>query len=309
MHNFFKFRLFLLCVIFINCNLAIAAKKVIKIGSGAILKGYYPIGLKLCDFITESNSDIECYVLPTQGSVDNLRLLREGKIDFALTQSNIALDAFEGSGYFKKEKPMKELRQILTLHDEAFTVIAKDENKIKVFEDINGKKISSGNSSSASGLTYKLLRQFYNFTKEPIEVELSDEAYANELCNNNIDAVILMVGHPNALVAHIAANCDVDFVHIERNQIDKFIENNKSFHISYLRKEFYHDIADDQATVAVSAILVATNKVDHNLLKNFMNYFHNNMHKFKQANPVLYDLDNQHFTSNFILPNQDIFKH
>lgn len=310
MHNFLKLCSFLICVVFINCNLAIAAKKVIKIGSGAILKGYYPIGLKICNFITASNSNTECYVVPTKGSVENLRLLREGKIDLALIQSNIAIEAFEGIGHFIEEEPMKDLHQVLTLHDEAFTVIARDDNKIKVFADINGKKISNGaHYSSASEITYNLLKQFYSFTKEPIDVELKDEDYAAELCNGNIDVVMLMVGHPNALVANVAANYDVDFVHIEHDKLDKFVASNKTFHISHLQKEFYPDIAYDQETLAVSAILVSTNKLDTTVLENFMNYFHHNVSKFKQANPVLHNLNNKHFTSHFVLPQQDFFKH
>ncbi len=36
---------------------------------------------------------------------------------------------------------MQNLRQVLNLHDEFFTVIVKDEDTIKGFADIDGKKI------------------------------------------------------------------------------------------------------------------------------------------------------------------------
>ena len=55
-------------------------------------------------------------------------------------QANIAVEAYEGIGYYHDQEKMQNLRQVLNLHDEFFTVIVKDEDKIKVFADIDGKK-------------------------------------------------------------------------------------------------------------------------------------------------------------------------
>ena len=71
----------------------IEGRKVIKIGSGSLLDGYYTIGLKLCQYISQSNNGIMCDVVPTSGSLENLRLLQKGEIDFALTLSNSEIES------------------------------------------------------------------------------------------------------------------------------------------------------------------------------------------------------------------------
>ena len=71
-------------------------------------------------------------------------------MDFAFTQAELALDAYKGKGYFNNSKPFSDIIQLLRLHDEAFTVIAKDKDKILVFGDLDGRKISNGPKNSAS---------------------------------------------------------------------------------------------------------------------------------------------------------------
>ncbi len=299
----------LLCIFLSKLSFVVASeeKKVIKIGTGNILRGYYQIGLKLCDFISKSNN-ITCYAVPTQGSVENIKLLRGGQIDFALVQANIALDAATGTGYYSNAQPMQELKEVLRLHDEIFTVIVKDENKIKIFGDIEGRKITNGASFSGSTITYNELRKFYSFAKEPEDIELDDEQYGRELCAGKVDALMLMVGHPNVFVSHITNSCNVEFVPIERDKIVKLINSNKSFHQATLSKAFYPDISNEQATIAVSAILVTTDKTAPKVVGNFLKYFHQNIRNFKHVDPLLSNLSNEHFTSNFILPTLDISK-
>jgi len=80
-------------------------KKTVKIAAGSVLEGYYFIGLRLCRYITESNNGIRCEVVPTTGSLENIDLLRKGEVDFAFTQAELAVDAYEGKGYFNNVAP------------------------------------------------------------------------------------------------------------------------------------------------------------------------------------------------------------
>lgn len=295
--------LFLFIFLFCNYeNLALAEKKTIKIGSGSILEGYYSLGLKLCDFFTEANQNqIKCEVIPTNGSIENLKLLKEKKIDLALIQSNIAVDAFEGKGAYAGQLPSLELRQLLNFYEEIFTIIVKDDDKIKVFSDLAGKRITNGPPGSASTVTYQAVRDFYSFAK-PIDIELSQEEYAKKLCEGEIDAVMLMTGHPSALVSHIANNCNVEFVTIERDKLARVLGENKAFKKAILKAGFYPGITQDQETLGVSAILITTDKFDDKILNNFEEYCKKNLKSLKNSLPQLIDLDENHFFENFVLP-------
>jgi uncharacterized protein len=277
-------------------------EKTVKIAAGSVLEGYYFIGLRLCRYITESNNGIRCEVVPTTGSLENIDLLRKGEVDFAFTQAELAVDAYEGKGYFNNVAPFPDMIQLLRLHDEAFTIIAKDKDKIFVFGDLDGKKISNGPKNSDSTIAYNILASHYKFKKQPEDIEIPHEEYANQFCSGKVDAIILMTGHPNSLVNHITHSCESDFVSIEKDKIDMLVEQNQAFKKYIIDEKGYPGINKSENTFAVSAIFITTNSVPKKLISNLTQYLKKRMDQFKLSYPLLYDLENDHFTSGFVLP-------
>ncbi|MBU6183647.1 MAG: TAXI family TRAP transporter solute-binding subunit [Rickettsiales bacterium] len=277
-------------------------EKTVKIAAGSVLEGYYFIGLRLCRYITESNNGIRCEVVPTTGSLENIDLLRKGEVDFAFTQAELAVDAYEGKGYFNNVAPFPDMIQLLTLHDEAFTIIAKDKDKIFVFGDLDGKKISNGPKNSDSTIAYNILASHYKFKKQPEDIEIPHEEYANQFCSGKVDAIILMTGHPNSLVNYITHSCESDFVSIEKDKIDMLVEQNQAFKKYIIDEKGYPGINKSENTFAVSAIFITTNSVPKKLISNLTQYLKKRMDQFKLSYPLLYDLENDHFTSGFVLP-------
>ena len=277
-------------------------EKTVKIAAGSVLEGYYFIGLRLCRYITESNNGVRCEVVPTTGSLENIDLLRKGEVDFAFTQAELAVDAYEGKGYFNNVAPFPDMIQLLRLHDEAFTIIAKDKDKIFVFGDLDGKKISNGPKNSDSTIAYNILASHYKFKKQPEDIEIPHEEYANQFCSGKVDAIILMTGHPNSLVNYITHSCESDFVSIEKDKIDMLVEQNQAFKKYIIDEKGYPGINKSENTFAVSAIFITTNSVPKKLISNLTQYLKKRMDQFKLSYPLLYDLENDHFTSGFVLP-------
>jgi TRAP-type uncharacterized transport system substrate-binding protein len=95
--------------------------KKIVIGSGKRSKRgvYYPTGKNICGVInSNSNYKIVCESVATQGSVDNIKKVLSGKVQFGIAQSDIQSDAWEGLGKWRSKGPQKKLRSVLGLHDE-----------------------------------------------------------------------------------------------------------------------------------------------------------------------------------------------
>lgn len=299
-----KLILWIISWTFLVCHNALAEKKTVKIGTGSIIKNYYFIGLDLCKTIELANKDVRCELVPTNGGVENLKLLKDKKIDLALVQANIALEAYEGAGYYADQEKFQDLRQILSLYDEFFTVITKDEDKIKVFADIEGKKISNGPAFSSTNITYDEIRSLYNFKEEPIDIDINYEDAINKFCNREIDVIMMVAGHPNPLVSLIANRCEIDFVSIENAKIDTLIKSNKAFRKTILHKNLYPGITENQTTVLVPSILVAREDTDFTLLDKFIGAFHRNVEKFKHSSYLLQDINIKYFadTNNFVLP-------
>jgi TRAP transporter TAXI family solute receptor len=300
-----NFRILLLvCSIFLVCHSSFAEQRTIKIGSGSILKGYYSIGLDICKTMMSADQNVNCEVVPTSGGVENLALLEQGKIDFALVQSDLALEAYEGTGYYSATNRMQNIRQVLNLYEEVFTVITKAEDKISSFADIGGKEVSSGPTRSSPSITYNILKSLYHFAKDPINANVYYEDLVQKLCSGEIDVAIITAGHPNALVGFIANTCQIAFVPIEQEKVKQLVKVNKAFHPAVLSKDLYPGPKQDTNTVGVTAILVTDKNMDSKFLDNFIGTFHRTVKYFTHANYLLRTVDINSFadTNNFVLP-------
>lgn len=277
-------------------------QKIVKIGTGSLLHGYYNLGIKLCRYISNSNNGIKCDVVPTSGSLENLLLLQKGEIDFAFALSNLAIDSYEGKGDFAKSGAFKGVYQLLRLHDEFFTVIVKDDDKILVFADLDGKKISNGPPKSDSSVVYDKLISHYKFKQKPSDIEITHEDYAREFCDGKVDAIMMMTGHPSALVNLISHSCVVDFVTIDNDKIQELLKDNPAFHESMLEAGRYPGITKPEKTIAVSSIFVMGPHLDKKIVENFLTYFKKKIKWFKETDPILFDLEDDHFITGFVLP-------
>lgn len=277
-------------------------KRNIKIASGDLLEGYYYLGLELCDYISSSNNNITCEVVPTTGAIENLKLLQEGKVDFAFSLSNIAQDAYYGKGSFDGN-PFDGMYQLIKLYDKYFTVIVKDDDKILLFSDLDGKKLSNGPSNSDSSVIYQKIRSGFNFKNNPTDIEILYEDYAKEFCNSDVDAIILMTEHPNPLVNMITHSCESDFLSINSNKIDLILNNNYGFEKGVIKAEHYPGITREEKTIKVSSIFLASKLVEKELIDNFMNHFTKKIDKFISVSPALKGFSKDNFFDKLILPD------
>ncbi|HJK87057.1 MAG TPA: TAXI family TRAP transporter solute-binding subunit [Candidatus Megaira endosymbiont of Nemacystus decipiens] len=274
----------------------------IRIAAGDLLDGYYMIGLRLCRYISNSNDGLRCEVVPTSGSYENLTLLREGKVDYAFSISNMAFDSYQGKGQFKTNGPFEDLVQLLKLHDVYFTVLSKDKDQIITFKDLEGKKISNGPPFSDSSKVYNEIFKLYDFKQNPVDVEVLYENYAKRYCAGEIDALMILTGHPSALINIITNKCESDFVSMDRKKLDRFVESNKMFSRKKLKKGSYIGITEDQETVATRAIFVTNKKKNAKITQNFLNYLSVRLQQLKLSDEVLNNLDVSDFLKDFVLP-------
>jgi uncharacterized protein len=84
-----------------------------SVGAGETNGIYYPLGDVICGIVNQNlhESGIRCSREMTPGSVYNVEALRDGELEFALVQSDVAYDAYHGTGaYTEAPFPGSSLR-------------------------------------------------------------------------------------------------------------------------------------------------------------------------------------------------------
>ena len=128
-----------------------AQQKFMTIGTGGVTGVYYAAGGAICRLVNKDRAKhgIRCSVESTGGSVFNINTIKAGELDLGVAQSDVQFNAAKGEAQFK-DGPFKELRAVMSLHPEPFTVLARKEANIKSFNDFKGKRFNVGNPGSGT---------------------------------------------------------------------------------------------------------------------------------------------------------------
>ena len=167
---------------------------------------------------------------------------------------------------------------------------------------LNTQYVNQNSKKQINDFPSQMKEAYYDFKKPPTDIELAYEDYAHEFCVGNVDAIMIMAGHPSALVNFITHACESDFVTIDSSKVNQLLKSNPGFHNAILPEGGYPGITKDQDTIGVNAILVTADHVDKKITQNFLDLFPSIVDRFKSSHPALYDIDAEDFRKNFVLP-------
>lgn len=231
---------------------------VFSIGTGDIDGGYYATAKSLCHPINAANDlHLRCSPEPTSGSIYNLTMLEKGELDFAFAQSDWQLAALRGTGPFAGH-PMDDLRSVMSLYPETITILVGRNSGIYDPRDLPGKKIdiglpSSGRHATALGI---LERSGMNPSLYGAFAELTQEQAIDGLCDESIDATLLVIGHPSDAVARALSECGARILAPNGPGFQRALANTPDFVRSTIAAGTYPELRQDVQSYAVYATLV-----------------------------------------------------
>ena len=119
------------------------AAEFITIGTGGVTGTYYPTGGAICQMVNKNKKEtnIRCSVESTGGSVYNVNTIKAGELDFGISQSDTAYQAYKGEGKFEGAASVPELRSAIAIYPELLALVVSQKSGIKTMADLKGKKI------------------------------------------------------------------------------------------------------------------------------------------------------------------------
>ena len=123
------------------------AQEFISIGTGGVTGVYYPTGGAICRLVNKSRKEhgIRCAVESTGGSVYNINTIKAGELEFGVAQSDWQHHAYNGTSKFA-DNPFPDLRAVMSVHPEPFTLIVRGDSGIDSFEALQGQACQRGQS-------------------------------------------------------------------------------------------------------------------------------------------------------------------
>lgn len=298
-----KFFYYPLCILFLflSCSLTAAKSEYVTIGTGGISGVYYPTGGAICFLLNQlkSTDPIHCEIKSTAGSIYNISGLRSGELEVGVVQSDWQFHAYHGSRRYQEIGEFKSLRSLFSVHAEPFTVLARMDANIDFFEELKGKRINIGPTSSGQRATMNILLDLYGWKLTDFEkvFALNPSEQAQALCDDTVDAIIYVVGHPNSSIKEASGACQTKLVNVYGDKIDQLIANTGYYKNSLIPAAMYRGSHEDTKTFGVAAVITTTDKLSESAAYQMVKSVFENFDDFKQLHPVFNNLKKESMVS------------
>lgn len=131
-------------------------EQIIRLGTASPTGNYFPIGTKIKELCERNIPQISIEVLNTGGSVDNIKRIRDGALDMAIVQNDIAYLAESGmdgkhASFGPFPGPYDGLAAIMTFYPEPIYIITSNKNATRLGQ-LEGLTISIGPNGSGTSV-------------------------------------------------------------------------------------------------------------------------------------------------------------
>lgn len=191
----------------------------------------------------------------TQGSAENLRLLKDKKADLALVMSDVLHDAIQGKAEF--QQPVYNVVQIAALYPSYIHIIAPSQSSIHTLADLKNKRIAVSAQSSHSETNAKRILASVGLKRNDYKMWYFGHAEAMDAFKNGrIDAAILSGHIPNQALNHLMQDgFNYKFIGLEPQHIKALQQQHPYFVATNIAENSYGRHAA-VPTVAVMHTLV-----------------------------------------------------
>ncbi len=276
-------------------------QKFVTIGTGGQTGVYYVVGQSICKLVNRNMKahGIKCNAPSTGGSVANINAITAGEQNMGVAQSDWQYHAYNGTSKFEG-KANKDLRAVFSVHAEPFTVVARADSGINNFTDIKGKRVNIGNPGSGTRGTMEVAMKALDLSEKDLALksELKAAEMAAALCDNNLDAITYVVGHPSGAIKEAGASCDSKLVPVTGAGIDKLIEATPYYAKATIPGGMYKGSDKDVDTFGVYATFVSSTKTDEETIYQVVKAVFDNFDRFKKLHPAFANLKEEDMIHN-----------
>jgi TRAP transporter TAXI family solute receptor len=235
-------------------------------GTGGV---YYPLGGGMANILSKYVPGLQATAEVTGGSVDNLKLIGQGKSEVGFTMVDAAYDAAQGLDKFKDNKIAA--RTLMVLYPNRMQVVTVEGSGINKMSDLKGKRVSTGSPGSGVEIVALRVLEAMGIEKKDIKQErLGVAESVNAIKDRKIDAFFWVGGVPTAALTDLAATPGIKMKLLDHGELADAM--NKKYGPLYVKATIaaggYAGQDKPVSNIDVWNILVASDKMSDQMAYN-----------------------------------------
>lgn len=238
-----------------------AQERYMVIGGGSTGGVFFIVAAGMGRVIEKNLPNTRVTAQVTSGSVENIRLLGQKKIDCALTSADSAYHAANGSGPFATEK-YTNIRYITRGYSSVLQMIVAGDSPIKSVGDLKGKRVGILIGITATEW-FPLLARAYGLEQgkdfRVSVLRVSD--LINALRDGNVDMSVYFAGAPTSTVTDLAMSRPLRFLPYDDEKADQVLKAGPYFFKAPLAKDVYPGVKENVPTLHIPILFVCRDDV------------------------------------------------
>ncbi len=262
------------------------SRKEYTIATGSKSGVYYPIGEVLDSILKTQYPDVTIKVIETDGSVDNIQMLKEGKADMALVQNDIAYYACNGEAMFEGNK-VTNISGIATLFPEIIQFIVRKDSNINSLSDLAGKKIAVGGKNSGTRYNVQQILTEAGVLDKVTCINIDVKEAIEKVKTKDLDGFVFSSGLPNPSIVELSKSVEIVLLPIDLELTQKLVNKYSFYFPSTIAPHQYSGQSQELNGLEINAILVSGPTLNENDQYLLTKHLFNKPNELGQAHPRL----------------------
>lgn len=261
----------------------------IIIGAGGVAGAYFPVAGAICRMVAARGAGLRCLVESNRDSSANLARLRDGRLDFAIVQSDWLMHAARGTNIFRPDGPDETLRAVMALQAETLTLVTRADRQIGSLSDLEGKTVNLGPLLTYPRILGGALLEAAGIDAGDLAgiTELSMTEQISALCLGEIDVAVAVTAHPSPALAAALARCDLRLVPVAGKAVTKLLKGRPELAPATIPGGVYVGIPDPVPSFGLRAVLATTMQTDDRTVDAVVRSVILSLDDFKGQHPLL----------------------
>lgn len=202
----------------------------------------------------------------TEGSVENLKDLRDATIESALVQADAAELAFKGLDRFKEPGADADLRAIAEVGSLVLHVIVPGGSPAKTIADLKGKRINLGLKDGGTAITARLVLGSFGISEKKTKASFDDfKTASGNLENGKIDAMLSVDGIGSDDIKDFARRVDIKLLPVNGAPLVKLMKAASYMAAKTIPADAYRGVASTPS-IAIPTLWAVSSKLNDKLV-------------------------------------------
>lgn len=265
-----KKRLFTLAVaaaLLLTIALPASATTYLGLATGGTAGTYYALGGDMAALWMAKIDDLDISAQTTGGSKANILLINDGDAELATVQNDVMYYAYQGNQDFFEGQVIDSFTAIGALYPELVQIVVDADSDIKSIADLKGRSVSVG--AVGSGVYFNAIQilEKAGLTLDDIEEQyLSFDESSTAFQNRQIECFFITSGLPNVAIVEVATKRPVRLLGLNDEAMTALMADYSFYVPVTVPAGTYDGMTEDVTVPAVSAVLIASNSLDEELV-------------------------------------------